>query len=43
MQQLINIPANDPPAAEFWNKIRRYLINALKDPNEKIAVIINQS
>lgn len=37
MHQLLSIPANDPPAAEFWNKIRKHLVNALKDPNENIA------
>jgi hypothetical protein len=37
VQQLLSIPANDPPAAEFWCKIRKHLINGLRDPNEKIA------
>jgi hypothetical protein len=37
VQQLLTIPANDPPAAEFWNKIKRHLINGLKDTNGQIA------
>lgn len=38
IQQLLSIPAGDPQAADHWIDIRRYLLSAFKDPNEKIAV-----
>lgn len=38
IQQLLSIPAGDPQAADHWVDIRRYLLSAFKDPNEKIAV-----
>ena len=39
MQQLLAIPAGDPQAADHWIEIRKPLLNAFKDPNEKIVVI----
>jgi hypothetical protein len=39
IQQLLSIPASDPQAADHWIEIRKYLLNTLKDPNEKIAVL----
>jgi len=38
IQQLLSIPAGDPQAADHWVDIRKYLLSAFKDPNEKIAV-----
>lgn len=40
IQQLLAIPAGDPQAADHWEDIRKYLIQSLKDPNEKISVIL---
>jgi hypothetical protein len=36
----LSIPAGDPQAADHWVDIRRYLLNAFMDQNEKIAVKI---
>lgn len=37
MQQLLSIPASDPQAADHWIQIRRYLVEALRDPCESLV------